>query len=305
MAKIIKIINDINIFDPKFERVDIFLTNQLKEHSRSYLKKIIEEGNLTVNGKIVIKSSYCLKLNDELVLNLPPVEQYDLSPHKVDFEIIDVQEDFIVINKPAGLIVHPADNCKDKLTLVHGLLYYFKELLEFDEAQRPGIVHRIDKDTSGLMIVARNLIGQAKLVKLFKDRLIKKTYLAVALGHPDKSGKIDFSIGRNPVHPTQMSHRGINSREALTYYQVIKYFKESSLVEVRIITGRTHQIRVHFAAIGHGLIGDKTYGCSSKFIGRQALHSWKIEFSLDGVDYQYEAPIADDILNLISKLENK
>lgn len=288
-----------------YSRLDRFLASKLPNYSRSYLQKLIEEEFVQVNGEKVQKSSLTLKENDEISIFFPPPKKYDLTPKNIDFEVIDIQDDFIVINKPAGLIVHPSNNDKERVSLVHGLLYKFKELSTFEDTERPGIVHRIDKNSSGLLLVARNTISQAKLSEMFKNRLIKKTYIAVVKGHPPKKGKIDYAIGRHPIYPNKMSHLGFNSREALTYYEVLEYYKDHTLVAVNIITGRTHQIRVHFAAIGHNLIGDTTYGNISKLINRQALHSWKLTFSFDNKNYSYNAPIPNDLKNLIESLQKE
>ncbi|HBS47896.1 TPA: RNA pseudouridine synthase [Candidatus Dependentiae bacterium] len=303
MEKIIKIICDQDFAQKEQPRLDSYLANNLEDYSRSYLQGLIDDGNVSMNGKVAKKSSLVVKKGDEIIVSIPPAKQYDLTPQKVDFEIIDIQEDFIIINKPAGLIVHPANSCSEEVTLVHGLMYSFAEFAQFDPSERPGIVHRLDKDTSGLMIIARNQISQSKFAAMFKNREIHKNYLAVVSGHPDKSGKIDYPIGRHATIPTKMSHVGICSRDALTFFEVVEYLKETTVVSVKIVTGRTHQIRVHFAAIGHGLIGDKLYGINSKLIARQALHSWKLSFCYGGKEYFYEATIPSDIKSLIDSLD--
>ncbi len=303
MDKIVKLTYENKI--SCYNRLDRFLTFKLPDYSRSYLQKLIVEEFVQVNSKIVQKSSFSLKENDKISIFFPPPKKYDLSPRDVDFEVIDIQGDFIVINKPAGLVVHPANNHTEEVSLVHGLLYKFKELSEFEDTERPGIVHRIDKNSSGLLLVARNITSQAKLSEMFKNRLIKKTYIALVKGHPPKEGKIDYAIGRHPIYPNKMSHLGFNSKEALTYYEVLEYYKDYSLVAVNIVTGRTHQIRVHFAAIGHSLIGDATYGNISKLINRQALHSWKLKFSFNNKNYSYKATIPNDFKNLIESLQKE
>ncbi|MCG2756384.1 RluA family pseudouridine synthase [Candidatus Dependentiae bacterium] len=252
-----------------------------------------------------IKSSYKIKENDKIEINFPKITQYNVSPENIDLEIIDIQPDFIVINKPAGLVVHPSENNKDELSIVHGLLYKFKEFEDFNDNQRPGIVHRIDRGTSGLLLVARNIKSQIKISNMFKDRLIKKTYLAVVKGHPPKEGKIDYPVGRHPLKGHLMSHKSHDGRPALTYYKVLQYYKDESLVEVRIVTGRTHQIRVHFAAIGHGLIGDESYGYLSKLISRPALHAYKLSFTYKDTLFEYEKSAPQDIQYLLNNLEKR
>ncbi len=287
-------------------RLDKFLFEQNPEYSRSYFQNLIDEGLISVNDKIITKNSYKLKNEDKIEISIPEEKQINLKAQKVDFEIVNIQPDFLIINKPAGLLTHFAQNDPDKPSLVNGLLYKFKELKDesFKDTQRPGIVHRLDKNTSGLLIIARNIKAQIALSKMFKDRAIKKTYLALVKGHPPKKGKIDFSIGRHPYKKHMMSHMGFFSKKAITYYQVIKNYKDSSLVEARIITGRTHQIRVHFSAIGHGIIGDEIYGYNSKFIDRQALHSWKISFELNGQKFNYLKPVPKDFSKLLKAVNS-
>lgn len=284
-------------------RIDKFLSDQFKDYSRSYFQKLMDLGLITVNFKIIKKSSFLLKNGDQIVIKFPEVKQFDLSPKQIDFQVISVQPDFIVVNKPAGLIVHHSGKTQEsEVTLVNGLLYKFQELNKFSNKERPGIVHRLDKDTSGLLLVARNTISQIGLSRLFKSRKIKKIYLAVVKGHPLKKGKIDYPISRHAFKRHMMTHTRLSGKKALTYYKVLEYFKDSALVACRIVTGRTHQIRVHFAAIGHGLLGDKVYGYESKIISRQALHSYKISFEYRNNKYKFKAEIPKDIKDLIKNL---
>ena len=285
-------------------RLDKFLFEQNPEYSRSYFQNLIDKGLIQVNNKIITKNSYKLKNNDEIKISIPEEKQINLKAEKIDFEIVDNQPDFLIVNKPAGLLTHFAQNNPDEPSLVNGLLYKFKELKKenFNDLQRPGIVHRLDKNTSGLLIIAKNIKSQITFSNMFKNRTIKKTYLVLVKGHPPKKGKIDFSIGRHPYKKHMMSHMGYFSKKAITYYQVIKNYKNCSLIEARIITGRTHQIRVHFAAIGHGVIGDEIYGYNSKFIDRQALHSWKMSFEFNEQKFNYLKPVPQDFSNLLKAL---
>jgi 23S rRNA pseudouridine1911/1915/1917 synthase len=280
-------------------RVDKFLSNHFDEYSRSYFQKLIEQELISVNGTVLKKSKYVVCLNDEIEISFPEEKGLDLTPQKVDFGIVDDQPDFIVVNKPAGLTVHPSKEGKEGATLVNGLLYHFKELSKFEDSERPGIVHRIDKNTSGLLIVAKNIQAQGAFSKMFAERKIKKTYLAVVKGHPEKEGTIELPIGRHPVERHKMSHVSYEGREATTHYKVLNYYKECSLVSVNIVTGRTHQIRVHFAAIGHGLLGDSVYGIQSKIMKRQALHAWKISFEYKNKNYSYCVPAPKDFADLL------
>lgn len=286
-------------------RLDKFLFTHFPDYSRTYFHDLIAEGHITVNDKPTTKPSYALKMDDVVLITFPPTKTYNLTPQKVDFEVVDVQPDFVVVNKPAGLVVHAGESNKDEVSLVNGLLYYFNELkslLTNADDCRPGIVHRIDRDTSGLLLVARTQKGQIALSKMFHDRQINKTYLAIVEGHPPQEGRIALPIGRDAKERHKMSHAGICSRDALTHYKTLAYYQNHALVAATIITGRTHQIRVHFAAIGHPIIGDQTYGKKSKFINRQALHAWSMSFTYCGTAFTYQRPIPQDMRTLTNKL---
>jgi 23S rRNA pseudouridine1911/1915/1917 synthase len=252
----------------------------------------------------MIKSNYCVKPADIISITFKNRE-WNLDPTPVAFEVIDEQEDFLIINKPAGLLVHHATSSPGEITLVNGLLHSYPDMHNTESAQRPGIVHRIDKHTSGLLLVARNLQAQAALSAMFKDRKIEKTYLAVASGITPATGRIDLPIGRHPTERHKMSTIGIESRNALSFFTAKEFFKEATLLEVRIVTGRTHQIRVHCAAIGHGLLGDSTYGQSSPLIERQALHAWQMKFEYKEKSFSYQAPLPEDITRLLTALRKQ
>jgi len=289
------------------ERIDSFLISKFPDYSRSYFQKLIAEGFVVVGDRRVSKS-YILKNGDRVSVTFPGPKKMAIKPQDVSFEIVDKQEDFLIINKPAGLTVHHTKEASSKPTLVSGLLYRFKEFEGFSDDDRPGIVHRLDRFTSGLLVVARNEKAQIEFSRMFKERLISKTYLAVVKGHPDPEGEIDFPVGRHPVERTKMSHVSYAGRPALTKFKVVQYYKkgqmspECALVEVTLVTGRTHQIRVHFAALGHGLLGDDVYGFRSKLIKRQALHAWKLSFDFKGKHYSYTCPVPEDFEKLINFL---
>lgn len=285
-------------------RLDKFLAQQLPEYSRTYLQERIRVGGVTLNGKKQTSVKEALKPGDIVGLTHQARPGFNLTPQQVPFEVVDVQEDFIVINKPAGLLVHAPANRSQEITLVNGLLYLFKdleELLKTDD--RPGIVHRLDEDTSGLLLIARNERGKAGLTKLFQDRKIIKKYHTVVRGHPPRTGQVTFPIGRHLTIPTRMSHQTLDGKPAHSAYTVLKYLEGSTLLEVQIFTGRTHQIRVHCAAIGHGVLGDKTYGAPSPHISRQALHAAELEFFYAGKQFSYKATIPDDMQTLIAALD--
>jgi 23S rRNA pseudouridine1911/1915/1917 synthase len=285
-------------------RIDVFLFEKFPEYSRSFFKKIISCGGVFINDKIITKSSYILKPGDKITGDFTEKRELKVTPKKVDFVILDENDDFLIVDKPAGLTVHPVnhDSFKED-TLVEGLLEHLNNVDNFEHPERPGIVHRIDKNTSGVLIVAKNPKAQIELSKIFKDRTISKAYIAVVSGHPDKEGTVDYPVGRHPIERHKMSHKAVNGKESFTQYKVLEYFKNEALVEVSILTGRTHQIRVHFAAIGHSVFGDKTYGRQSKLIDRHALHAWKIKFNFRGQVFSYECPLPEDMKDLIEKLK--
>lgn len=285
-------------------RLDNFLASSFPDHSRTYFQDLIKKGHIEVNGTLATKSSTHLKEYDKVSCLFPPPPLLNVEPADVAFEIVDKNEDFLIINKPEGLLVHPTTTLPHEPSLVAGLLYRFDEFKKFDSNERPGIVHRLDKNTSGLLVVANSQQSQAAFSALFKERLVKKVYLALVEGHPPKSGKINFPIGRDPRNPSKMSHKGVAPREALSYYSVIKYYKEHALLEVRIVTGRTHQIRVHCAAIGHPIVGDEVYGKPSPLIKRQALHAWKISFTYKNRDYAYCKRIPEDFKRLLFRINS-
>jgi 23S rRNA pseudouridine1911/1915/1917 synthase len=289
-------------------RLDKFLFKKFPTYSRSFFQEIIEQGLVRVNDRPVLKSSYPLKQTDTITLTFPPPKDYNLTPTQVAFDIVDVQPDFIVVNKPAGLVVHSSESNKDEISLVNGLLFYFqdlKNLVDVANPQRPGIVHRLDRNTSGLLLVARHQEAQIRLATMFRDRQIHKTYLAVVHGHPDKTGTINLPIGRSPTARHKMTSGGIVSRTALTHFKVLAYYPTTSLLALTIVTGRTHQIRVHCTAIGHPVVGDTTYGTASHDIARQALHAWHLSFTYQDKEYSYTQPLPKDIKQLIQKLRKQ
>ncbi len=300
------------------QRLDRYLFGHFSDYSRSYFQGLIRKNLVLVNGKIVPKSSYQVQSGDLISFPFVASDPYDTEPQDVDFQVLAEYDDFFIINKPAGLVVHNCLSNKQEVSLVSGLLYRFSEFGNFQDNQRPGIVHRLDKDTSGILIVARNRQAQIAFSQMFKDRTINKSYLAVVDGHPEPKGKVTAMIGRHPVQRYKMFYRqslcddqgheiikrrsGGKYRGALTYYDVLKFYQDHSLVAAYPVTGRTHQIRVHLASIGHGILGDKMYGKQHEGIARQALHAWKIAFEYKGKQYSFKAPIPDDFSHLLKGL---
>ena len=273
------------------ERLDKYIAEQC-QISRSYAQKLIDEGQVAVNDHAA-KASQKLNTGDKIVVSIPPPSPISLTAEDIPLKVVYEDNDLIVVDKPAGLLVHPAAG-QHTGTLVNAILARCPDLGEINGSVRPGIVHRLDKDTSGLMMVAKNDTAQKSLSRQIKQRSIKKGYLALVSGHltPER-GAIDAPIGRHPQDRKKMAVVS-GGREARTDYKVIKYFDDYTLVEAMPETGRTHQIRVHFAAIGHPIFGDHIYGKRSAMLGRQFLHAHRLGFRLpssgDVVEFKSELP---------------
>jgi len=285
------------------KRIDVFLAAEL-DYTRSYIKKLIVDELVFVNGKTV-KPSYKVKENDEVAVNIPEAEKIDVLPENIPLDILYEDDDIIVINKPQGMVVHPAPGNYSG-TLVNALLYHCKNLSGINGILRPGIVHRLDKDTSGVMVVAKNDKAHISLSNQIKERSVFKKYVAIVEGViKDEEGKIEAPIGRHPVDRKKMAVIE-DGRYALTLYKVLERFKENTLVEAVIKTGRTHQIRVHMAYIGHPVVGDHVYGFKKqKFkLEGQALHSRVLGFMhpTKGVYMEFEAPLPEYFVRLIEIL---
>ena len=291
------------IVDVNGERADI-AASRLSGETRSLILSLFDKNLVLVNGKIVKKSTK-LKIGDKLHLTIPPEELPDLTPKNIEFEILLDKENYAIINKPAGLTVHPAPgNYSD--TLVNALLYTFT-IEDEDNDFRPGIVHRLDKDTSGVMIIAKNAKYRMILSELFSKRQIVKKYTAICQGNPTFIEKtIELPIGRDKYNRQKMKVID-NGKYAKSHFKVIEKFSNAFLTEVEIFTGRTHQIRVHASNMGHPLVGDVLYG--GKVINdfnRQALHSSYIEFTdpdtLSLIQISSELPKdMTDLLNFLRK----
>ncbi len=262
----------------KGQRLDQFLENELEE-SRSQIKKYIMQGNIKINGSDKTKAGHKLKGNEEIIIEIPD-EEIKMEAEDIDIDIVYEDEDIAVINKKAGIVVHPAAGHPNG-TLVNAILYHLDSVSKLGEdGKRPGIVHRLDKDTSGLIIVAKNNKTYYNLVEMFKNRGIDKTYLAIVKGRfNEKEGRIENLIGRNPRDRKQMAVVTENGKLAISNYKVLEENSKHSLMEVNIETGRTHQIRVHMKDLNHPLLGDETYGKKSKLVDRQMLHAYRLIFN--------------------------
>ena len=258
-------------------RLDKVVAKKFADLSRSHIKTLIDEGNILLNGKVV-KAGYLVKKGDKILFDFPQDKPLDAQPQDIDFKIIYQDEDIIVIDKPQGLVVHPCSSTKSG-TLVNGLLYKIKNLSGINGVLRPGIVHRLDKNTSGLMIVAKNDNAHNFLAKEIADKEnFKRIYIALCHGHfKDYEGRIEGYIARDKKDRKKMAP-STSGKYAITNYRVIERFSQFDLVEFSLETGRTHQIRVHAKMLGHPIVGDDVYGKKEKSLAGQLLHSYKMSF---------------------------
>jgi len=282
-------------------RLDRFLANNLPEYSRSRLQQLIRTGFITLNG-IATRARYLVRTGDKIELTEPPLEKIEAQPEPIPLEILFEDEDIIVINKPAGLVVHPGAAHRQH-TLVNALLGHCTTLSGIGGKERPGIVHRLDKETSGCLVVAKNDEAHRELSRQFAERMVEKIYLALVAGKlPKPAGTIEEKIGRHPIHRQRMSVTSSRGRPAKTEYRVVQSGGQASLVECRLHSGRTHQIRVHLHHLGHPVLGDKVYATrSAKNFPRQMLHAWKLGFRhpVSGEWKSFEAPLPHDFATAI------
>jgi len=283
-------------------RLDQFLAKQLPEYSRSRLQQLIlgvfvQLNNVTTRPRQIVRSG------DKIELIEPPLEKIETRPEPIPLEILFEDDDLIVINKAAGLTVHPGAGHREH-TLVNALLSHCATLSGIGGKERPGIVHRLDKETSGCLVAAKNDVAHRELSKQFAARTVEKIYLALVAGKLRKAtGIIEEKIGRHPVHRQRMSVTSSRGRTAKTEYRVIRSSDQASLIECRLHSGRTHQIRVHLHHLGHPVLGDKIYAPKvAKNYPRQMLHAWKLGFRhpRTGEWKTFEAPLPDDFNQTIA-----
>jgi 23S rRNA pseudouridine1911/1915/1917 synthase len=325
--------------EAKGQRLDQFLVAQLEGVSRSRIQLLIDQGGVLVNG-LVEKASLKLRGGERIdITGEPHPAPLKAAPEDIPLDVIFEDADLAVINKPAGMMVHAGsgqnDDARSRGTLVNALLYRFKALSATGGDLRPGIVHRLDKDTSGLIVVAKNDRAHAALAEMFSSRQIKKTYLALVQGELERAkGTINASVGRDPMRRTRMTAKPLgDARTAVTHYEVVRRlanrFGKFTLIRVRIETGRTHQIRVHMASIGHPVVGDTLYGGAGQLtdqvasqaatskaarrkteperlkLGRNFLHAARLEFPhpKTGKLLQLEAPLPAELESFLARLE--
>lgn len=280
------------------QRLDKFLSTYFNELSRSHIAKLIDDENCLVNKK-VIKSSYKLKTGDVIEINIPEAKELEIEKEDIPLDIVYEDSDILIINKPQGMVVHPANGHYEH-TLVNAILHHCHDLSGINGVMRPGIVHRIDKDTSGLICVAKNDKAHLSLAEQLKDHTMSRTYIALVKGViPENSGEINLPIGRDSHNRQKMAVTRSNSKEAITYFKVLQRFSDHTLVECHLKTGRTHQIRVHLSYIGYPVEGDPLYsgrkydtlyknGQLLVAVGLRLIHpssNKEMEFKIDLPDY--------------------
>lgn len=289
------------------ERIDRYLATAGLGLTRSQAQKLIEDGRVMING-VVVRSSVKVKEGDEAVVDIPEPTPMNLEPEDIPLHIIYEDADVVALDKPAGMVVHPSAG-HDSGTLVHALLQHCAgELSGVGGVARPGIVHRLDKDTSGLIIVAKNDAAHHALSEQLISRELSRIYVAVVKGSPKtREGTIESSIGRHPYERKKMAVLKSGGRNSVTGYKVTQTLERASVVELSLVTGRTHQIRVHMQSINCPVIGDPVYsrGVGRYPIRRQALHAWKMRFNhpRDGRLVELSTPIPDDMARLIVALK--
>ncbi len=303
--------------EEKGERLDHYLAGKEEiGRTRSQIHRLIEEGFVEVN-KEVPKPGYRIKADDRILVTLPPPVKAEVEPENIPLDIVHEDKDIIVVSKPRGMVVHPAAGNYSG-TLVNALFYHCRDLSGIGGVLRPGIVHRLDKDTSGLMVIAKNDLAHQELARQFKAKKIFKQYLALVHGViREEKGVIEAKVGRHPKHRKKMAVirgagdevRGTRGREAVTHYKVLERFDKYSLVELDLKTGRTHQIRVHLTSLGHSIVGDPTYGHRREEfpVSGQLLHAARLGFVHPGTGkyVEFERDMPQDMKSVISELQKR
>jgi 23S rRNA pseudouridine1911/1915/1917 synthase len=290
------------------ERLDVYIAQELDEVSRSYIQKLIKDGLVKVNGEVV-KPKYSVSQGDLINIRLPKPKRLEVNPENIPIEIVYEDSDIAVVNKPQGMVVHPAPG-NFSGTLVNALLYHLDCLSSINGIIRPGIVHRIDKDTSGLLMIAKNDMAHIKLSEQLKEHSITRVYYTLVLGNiKEDKGTINAPIGRHPVDRKRMAVTEKNSKDAITHYEVLERFINYTLLKVRLETGRTHQIRVHMSYINHPVIGDPIYGSKKQEFNLkgQLLHAKTIGFIHPRTEeyMEFDSELPEHFTRVLDILRNK
>ena len=290
-------------------RIDRFLSEQLPEHSRSYIQKLIKDGQVSIEGKAV-KSNYKITGSEEITLLIPDQVIPDILPEDIPLDILYEDQDLIVINKPKGMVVHPAAGHYSG-TLVNALMYHCKDDLSgINGVMRPGIVHRIDRNTTGSLLVCKNDFAHNAIAEQLKVHSITRKYRAIVHGNlKNDQGTVDAPIGRHPIDRKKMAIEPRNGRDAITHYRVLERFGNYTYIECQLETGRTHQIRVHMSSIHHPIVGDDVYGpakCPFSGLQGQTLHAQVLGFihPRTGEYMEFSAPLPEYFENLLTKLRS-
>lgn len=288
------------------ERIDKYLSEQLEDMTRSHIQKLIKENMVRVNG-MAVKSNFKLSDSDQIEVEIPELKEPDILPENIPLDILYEDQDILVVNKPKGMVVHPAPGHYTG-TLVNAIMYHCKDNLSgINGVMRPGIVHRIDMDTTGSLLICKNDRAHQALAEQLKEHSITRKYHAIVHGRlKEDEGTIDKPIGRHPIDRKKMSVHCTNGREAITHYRVLKRFQQFTYIECQLETGRTHQIRVHMSSIGHPILGDQIYGpakCPYKLQG-QTLHAkvLGITHPTTGEYMEFDAPLPDYFQGLLEKM---
>jgi len=292
-------------------RVDVFLASRLDRMTRSHIQNLNRAGSILVDG-LQQKDGYRIRGTEMIEVELQPAPPSVLEPQAMPLHVYYEDEDLAIIEKPAGVVVHPGAGTGQN-TIVHGLLFHFQGLSKAGGEMRPGIVHRLDKWTSGLLVVAKNDWTHSCLSRAFHDRKVQKTYIALVHGRPARAeAEIALNIGRHSTIRTRMAANSSTGRKALSRYRVVEEFRGLSLIEVKIMTGRTHQIRVHLSAIGHPVVGDNVYGesqfreFSKKFgpLGRYFLHASELQFThpKSGLELKFSSPLPGELGSFLERI---
>lgn len=289
----------------KGKRLDAFLSEFFEDATRSYIQKLIDNENVSIDNKSKTKSGNKLKGKEIIIVKIPEDEVLEILPENIPIDIVYEDKDMVIINKDPGVIVHPAQGYYTG-TLVNAVLYHIKDLSTINGVIRPGIVHRLDKDTSGLIVIAKNDIAHVKLTDMFKDKTIEKRYVCICKGNfKNISGRLETLIGRDSKDRKKMAVVTETGKIAITNYEVIDSVQGFSLVDVGIETGRTHQIRVHMKSLNHPILGDEVYGSSSDLIKRQMLHSYYLKFNhpITGKEMVILGELKEDFKDIAKRLK--
>ncbi|MDF2653610.1 MAG: RluA family pseudouridine synthase [Bacillota bacterium] len=292
--------------DMKGTRLDLVLSLLIEEASRSHLQKLIEQGEVAVNGTVNDLKKYKVKTGDIVTVAVPEPVLLDVAPEDIPIQIVYEDEDVLVVNKPKGMVVHPAAG-NHTGTLVNAILYHCNSLSSINGVIRPGIVHRIDKDTSGLLMVAKNDASHRSLAEQLADHSITRAYRAVVYHNfQEDEGTVDAPIGRDPKNRLRMAVNRVSGKDAVTHFKVLERFGAFTHLEARLETGRTHQIRVHMAYINHPLLGDAVYGPRKQVLGvtSQMLHAKLLGFRhpRSGEYMEFDSSLPDEFKNVLIKL---